>query len=712
MAMAFWAFCYIFYYNMSDKNMAWFFYQISSLGRCLHPALLLLFILVLTKKKQILKKQSLIFLMFIPPLISIFQTLTGNFVASDIIMVNGAWNEVLISNGFWWIFYGTYFISYDVLSLYLLFDWSRKTKSTMEKKQANIIFYSAVAVMIVALILNTILPTIHSYIFPATGQILGLGLMGAIWWAITHYQLMKISPSLAAQNIMDQINDLVILIDSNGRIKEVNKLAETILGFKEEELLDKEWSFIIKKPSNYDIILERVYELRKMSPKDLNYSNTHLLDSGIDLTYLNHMNHEIPVKAFISLIKNKNEIIGYSVVGKDQRPVKNLENQIQNRLKAENKVKTHLKELESLNSIIASMNHATTIPDLISNALHATIQLLEFQRGGVFIIRDNNEAHLEMLYGVDKELVTNYHVLPMNKFPYNQIMKSKRSFITNRLDFSLLNIPLHIKIASMAVIPLQFQGEVMGLLVVLNDKKRPFRDTEKEILETIGKEAGATLKRINAEDKIRASLEEKEILLKEIHHRVKNNMQIISSLLNLQMAYVKDPEAMEVLRESQGRVASMAMVHEKLYQTENVGTINLENYFLDLIETIMLNYQYSHVNIKVKSSDITLNIDTIMPLGLIVNEIITNSFKYAFIGRKSGEIKLEVINKDDGKYQLLVSDNGVGMPEDIEIDGKKTLGLLLVKNLSSQLHGEYIIERKKGTRFIIDFEEIKYKNRI
>lgn len=692
--------------------MAWFFYQISSLGRCLHPALLLLFILVLTKKKQILKKQSIIFLMFIPPLISIFQTLTGNFVASDIIQVNGVWNEVLISNGFWWIFYGAYFISYDVLSLYLLFDWGRKTKSVLERKQAFLIFYSTLTVMIVALILNTILPTIHSYIFPATGQILALGSMVAIWWAITHYQLMKISPSMAAQSIMDQINDIVILIDSNGRIKEVNKLAETILGFKEEELIDREWSFIIKKPSDYAIILERISELRKISTDEPNNLNTTLLESGIDLTYLNHENYEIPVKAFISLIKNKNEVIGYSVVGKDQRLIKNLETQIQNRLKAENNVKTHLKELESINTIIASMNHATTIPDLISNALHATLKLLEFQRGGVFIIRDNNEAHLEMLYGVDKERVTNYHVLPMNKFPYNQIMKSKKSFITNRLDFSLLHIPLNIKIASLAVIPLQFQGEVMGLLVVLNDKKRPFRDTEKEILETIGKEAGATLKRINAEEKIRASLEEKEILLKEIHHRVKNNMQIISSLLNLQMAYVKDPEAMEVLRESQGRVASMAMVHEKLYQTENLGTIDLKNYFSELIETIMLNYQYRHIDIEVKSLNIALNIDTIMPLGLIVNEIITNSFKYAFVGLKSGKIKLEVIDKAEGNYQLIVEDNGVGMPKNIEIDSKKTLGLLLVKNLSSQLHGDYKIESKEGTRFIIDFEEIRYKKRI
>lgn len=407
MAMAFWAFCYIFYYNMGDKNTAWFIYQISSLGRCLHPALMLLFIFVLTKRNKILKKQILIILMFIPPAIAIFQTLTGNFVTSDIIQVNGLWNEVLISNGFWWIFYGAYFIIYDVLSLYLLFDWSKNAKSSQERKQGVIIFYATLAVMIVALILNTIFPTIHSYIFPSTGQILGLGSMVAIWFAITHYQLMKISPSLAAQSIMDQINDLVILIDANGRIKEVNKLAETILEFKEEELINREWSFIIKKPSEQALILERISELRKMSPDEHYYSDTNLLESGIDLTYLNRKNYEIPVKTFISLIKNKNEIIGYSMVGKDQRPVKNLENQIHNRLKAENDVKMHLKELESLNTIIASMNHTTSISNLISNALHSTLQLLEFQRGGVFIIRDNNEAHLKMLYGIDKEQVSN-----------------------------------------------------------------------------------------------------------------------------------------------------------------------------------------------------------------------------------------------------------------------------------------------------------------
>lgn len=717
MAMAFWAFCYVFYYTMDNKNIAWFIYQISSLGRCMHPALLLLFVLVLTKRENftksenILKRQLLLFLIFIPPIICIFQTLNGNFVASDIINVHGVWNEVLISNGFWWKFYAAYFISFDVLSLYLILNWGRKTKSNQERKQALIIFYSTVIVMIFALILNTLLPTVHLYLSPATGQILGLGSMVGIWWAISHYRLMKISPSLAAQSIMDKITDLVILVDQEGIITEVNKKAETILGFKEEELKEQHWSFIVKNPLNRELLLERISMLIKSSSDESNDFNQDVLTSGIELIYMSSKREEIPFNVYLSLIKSGEEIIGYSVVGQDLRPMKKMEAEIKNRLVAENKVKRHLKEIESLNNIIVSMNHATSVSELLSNALHSTLDLLSFQKGGVFLI-ENNKAYLKIYKGFSKETISGFKVLHLDDMIYEKIMMSGETFITNELNFSIINIPSSVKIASLAVIPLQSHGDILGLMVVLNDRKRLFKNTEKEILESIGREAGATLKRIKSEEKIRNSLEEKEVLLKEIHHRVKNNMQIISSLLNLQMAHVEDSEAVEVLRESQGRVASMAMVHEKLYGTDNLRTINLKNYFSDLMETIMLNYQHPFIELDVKSSDIKLNIDTIMPLGLIANELITNAFKYAFSGRRDGKIKLEVLDKGENNYQFILEDNGVGMSENIEINSKKTLGLLLVKNLVSQLHGSYEIERKNGTRFIIDFKEIKYKKRI
>ena len=220
-------------------------------------------------------------------------------------------------------------------------------------------------------------------------------------------------------------------------------------------------------------------------------------------------------------------------------------------------------------------------------------------------------------------------------------------------------------------------------------------------------------KRKNAEDLIRSSLNEKNILLQEIHHRVKNNMQIISSLLNLQTKYVNDEEAVNILKESQNRVRSMAIIHEKLYQSKDLSQINFVDYIQSLVSNLFYSYNAKKTNIKpiFEVENLSLNIDTAVPCGLIISELVSNSLKYAFPNRMSGEI-LVSLKCIDNKYQLIIKDNGVGMPAEIDLNNLDTLGLLLVSNLTEQLDGEITINRENGTEFIIRFKEIKYKKRI
>jgi len=243
---------------------------------------------------------------------------------------------------------------------------------------------------------------------------------------------------------------------------------------------------------------------------------------------------------------------------------------------------------------------------------------------------------------------------------------------------------------------------IIRQIITFNENKNLLIIAEKEIES-----------RKNAENKIKLSLEEKNILLQEIHHRVKNNMQIISSLLNLQTRYVDDEEAVNVLKESQNRVRSMAMIHEKLYQSNDLSHINFVDYIQSLVSNLF--YSYNIKNLQIKSileiDDIRLNMETAVPCGLIISEIVSNSLKYAFPNEMHGEILVSLKSVEDG-YELIISDNGVGLPEELDFDNNKSLGLILVKSLTEQIDGEITIHRNHGTEFKIRFKELKYKERM
>jgi PAS domain S-box-containing protein len=219
--------------------------------------------------------------------------------------------------------------------------------------------------------------------------------------------------------------------------------------------------------------------------------------------------------------------------------------------------------------------------------------------------------------------------------------------------------------------------------------------------------------RKSAEDAIKKSLEEKEVLLREIHHRVKNNLQVISSLLHLQELSVEKEEVVDLLKESGGRVRSMAMIHEKLYQSPSFTHIPFKDYILKLLSDIFYSYGIpptGSIETKLDIEDLNVNIDTAIPLGLIINELVTNSVKYAFPEGK-GTIKIE-LKSLTGEMKLTIADNGIGLPKDIDLETTETLGLKLVYTLVNQLEGKLKMSVDDGTEFIITFKEVEYKKRI
>ncbi len=205
---------------------------------------------------------------------------------------------------------------------------------------------------------------------------------------------------------------------------------------------------------------------------------------------------------------------------------------------------------------------------------------------------------------------------------------------------------------------------------------------------------------------IQKSLDEKEILLKEIHHRVKNNLSIISGLIGLQLDSTNDEEAQRVLEDSQSRIQSMALIHDKLYQTESISEIRLDNYIRELVESIHRTFteQQDSVDLRFDLEDITADIDKVIPCGLLINELVVNSFKHAFSKGKDGTLLVN-LKRVNGQVELTIADNGPGLPEDFELSESDSLGSMLIETFARQLEAETEIENNSGSTFRFRFSQ-------
>jgi two-component sensor histidine kinase len=210
-----------------------------------------------------------------------------------------------------------------------------------------------------------------------------------------------------------------------------------------------------------------------------------------------------------------------------------------------------------------------------------------------------------------------------------------------------------------------------------------------------------------AEKQIRESLEEKEVMLKEIHHRVKNNLAVISALLTLQSDYVKDDESKELFMESVGRIKTMALIHEKLYQSEMFAWVEMGDYLRQLVKTIQETYEAEsdRIAVHIECDNAVLDITKAIPCGLIVNELLTNAYKHAFRDRESGNIHLKLKkDKDSGECQLQVLDDGVGLPEEVISGKSNNLGYNIIRGLARQISAELHMTGHDGAHVLLTFK--------
>jgi PAS domain S-box-containing protein len=448
-------------------------------------------------------------------------------------------------------------------------------------------------------------------------------------------------------NAMKMSSDSIVISDLDGNITEVNEATLKMYGTDDKKDLIGKNSIDFIVPEEREKALSGMKEVLKKGYLKSREYNIITKDNRI-----------IPIDMSVGLMKDTGgKPIGFVGISRDIAERKQTE------------AKLHYQA------------------DLLANVSDAVISTdLDFN------IRTWNKA-AEKMYGWEAYDVIGkpIHIVTKTKYPYDKqddVIKHlhKNAFwrgevIQERKDDTEIYV-----LASVTLIK-DRSGKSIGIVTVNRDI-------------TEGKQAEKDLK---------SSLKEKEVLLKELHHRVKNNMQIISSLINLQTRHLKDKKAIRMFKESQDRIKSMALVHEKLYQLEDLTQIDIAGYVSELTNQIRrshaINPKMIKLNIKVK--EMFLNINTAIPCGLVINELVSNAFKYAFPVNREGEILIELFLDKDDMVTLIVKDDGIGFPEDIDFHNTETLGLQLVNTLVKQLNGAIELDRSNGTAFKIRFSESK-----
>jgi two-component sensor histidine kinase/DNA-binding response OmpR family regulator len=282
-----------------------------------------------------------------------------------------------------------------------------------------------------------------------------------------------------------------------------------------------------------------------------------------------------------------------------------------------------------------------------------------------------------------------------------------------------------VAVKSLLMLPMIFRDRAVGLVEISDRAELSLTDQDIGLAQLLADQAAIAIEnarlyeqaqreieeRLRAEEQIKASLEEKEVLLKEIHHRVKNNLQVVSSMLKLQLSRADHWDIHDIFRDSRHRIRSMALIHEKLYRSDNLAQVDLADYARDLVTYLFRSYGASPATIKpiIEVEQVLLGIDTAVPCGLVLNELVSNSLKHAFPSNGErpcggqGEIRIKLCSDEDQQVILTVSDDGVGLPPDLDLANTDSLGLRLVAVLVDQVDGTLEVNGVDGAHFKLTF---------
>ena len=465
---------------------------------------------------------------------------------------------------------------------------------------------------------------------------------------------------IASQSFYDTIDALVIVLSSEGLIIRINQNCQQVTGFSPEEAEGECFIDFFFDPQGRKFIGNLLQEASE-PPYRAAYEYPWKTANG----------KQRLISFNISALLKEDEVISYTVTGLDITKLRRMEEELWHyRTNLEEQIKERTSEL------VASQ---ARLYGILSTAEDAIISINEKHEILIF----NQGA--EKIFGFEAEEVMgkDLRMLMPKRFrvPHNSLVKNfgdsqqVSKNMSERQEIQALKKDGTEFSAEANISQLKIHGEHIYTAILRDITER--KKIERNLLE---------------------SLEEKDILLREIHHRVKNNLQVISSLFTLQAGSINDPEKLTLLRESQHRIQSMALIHEKIYQSENLAQIYFDQYVKDLVTDIFQSYQTSSncIHLSFQLERVSLDINMAIPCALTLNELTSNVPKYAFAGRERGEFQISSEMESEGVLCLEVRDNGIGLPEDFCFNNTKTLGLRLVRVLTRQLKGEVVLKQPEN----------------
>lgn len=469
--------------------------------------------------------------------------------------------------------------------------------------------------------------------------------------SVQHSKLVENNRLLAA--IIHSSQDAIIAKTIDGTILSWNPAAEKIYGYNEKEIIGKNISIIVPEEKQYDIfkILEKISNGEKIQ----SYETIRRKKNGDIIT----------VSLTISPIENDDgEIIGASTIARDITKEKEVERETNLLIHA---LGERVKELDCLYNVSKLLDdYNCSLDDIFKKTVEMIPNSWQYP-----------DLICSRIVFDGKEFKTkNFSKTPWQQSSDIIIADLKRGFI---------------QVCYLEKTPDVWEG--------------PFLREERHLIDSVSRQIALIAERKRKEEHVKSTLSEKESLLKEIHHRVKNNLQMISAMIKLQSETINDEISLEKLKEMCNRIQSIALIHDQLYNTINLSKITVQCYMEKLALDIMNTYRAETRNINVicNCKEITLDVSRAIPCALIVNELLVNACKHAFTDTRSGTINIDMIQKENKTVTWSVKDNGKGLPEGFDIKKHSSLGLQLVNNLVKQLKGSINHYNDTGAVFVIKF---------
>lgn len=504
------------------------------------------------------------------------------------------------------------------------------------------------------------------------------------------------------QSIIEQSDDGIVIMDDQGRVVEWNWGQEQITGIKRIEVIgqplwDAQYAIALeeqKSPAAHQMVKIRILDVLETRQANWFHKTMEREIQRPDGTRRVIQSVAFPIESETSFM-----------VGSISRDVTESKS-------AGDEMRRYNERLKILYDIAQANLANCPVNDLAQMAIDRLRNLIECQQA--YIVDFDFESNSETILATLDEQLTDRkrHFLDLNSL--SKDLRQGKLHIVEEISPDTTLPPERILyeagIRAYVSFPLMAQENVVGTLTVGKAKAGPFSEETLAIIREVGDSLAIALQQAWLRDAVQIyteflenSLQEKEVLLKEIHHRVKNNLQVISSLLSLQASHIKDRQVAQMFLENQSRIRSMALIHEKLYRSPKLTGVHLASYINHLANDLLRSYQAHARNIRLvlNVANINLDIDTAIPIGLIINELISNALKHAFTDKPQGKITIKTRTCDDASLVLTVTDDGGGFPADIDFRDTETLGLQLVTTLVRQLDGTIELAKNNGTTFKI-----------